>query len=86
MTQSVTFHQQRQDHDYPRLIHAGEETGALANMLLKLADIYDEETQSTIKRMLALMEPALILGLGLIIAFIIISILLAILGLNELVA
>ena len=69
-----------------QLIRVGEETGALANMLLKLADIYDEETQSTIKRMLALMEPALILGLGLIIAFIIISILLAILGLNELVA
>ena len=68
-----------------QLIKVGEETGDLAQMLLKLADIYDEEVQSSVKRMLALLEPALILGMGLIIAFIIISILLAILGLNELV-
>lgn len=68
-----------------QLIKVGEETGALAPMLLKLADIYDTEVQNTVKRMVALLEPALILGMGLIIAFIIISILLAILGLNELV-
>ena len=68
-----------------QLIKVGEETGALAQMLLKLADIYDAEVQSTVKRMIALLEPALILGMGLIIAFIIVSILLAILGLNELV-
>jgi general secretion pathway protein F len=68
-----------------QLIRVGEETGTLAQMLLKLADIYDDEAQSSIKRMLTLLEPALILGLGLVIAFIIISILLAILGLNELV-
>lgn len=68
-----------------QLIRVGEETGALAPMLLKLADIYDEEAQSTIKRVLALLEPALILTMGLLIAFIIVSILLAILGLNELV-
>lgn len=68
-----------------QLIHVGEETGTLASMLLRLADIYDAETQSAIKRLLALLEPVLILGLGLLIAFIIISILLAILGLNELV-
>jgi general secretion pathway protein F len=67
------------------LIRVGEETGALAQMLLKLADIYDAEVQSTVKRAIALLEPALILGMGLIIAFIIVSVLLAILGLNELV-
>ncbi len=68
-----------------QLIRVGEETGTLAPMLLKLADIYDDESQRAIKRMLALLEPLLILGLGLLIAFIVISILLAILGLNELV-
>jgi len=68
-----------------QLVKVGEETGGLSSMLLKLADIYDEETQGAIKRLLALLEPALILGLGLLIAFIIVSILLAILGLNELV-
>jgi len=68
-----------------QLIHVGEETGTLPRMLLKLADIYDNEGESALKRALALMEPVLILGLGLLIAFIIISILLGILGLNELV-
>ncbi len=68
-----------------QMIKVGEEAGTLAETLLKLADIYDEATQNSIKRMLAILEPLLILGLGLLIAFIIVSILLAILGLNELV-
>ncbi len=68
-----------------QLIHVGEETGELESMLLKIADIYDQETNSSIKRILTLIEPVLILGLGGVIAVIIISILVAILGLNELV-
>ena len=68
-----------------QLIQVGEETGQLESMLLKIADIYDQEANSTIKRMLTLVEPVLILGLGGMIAVIIISILVAILGLNELV-
>jgi general secretion pathway protein F len=68
-----------------QLIHVGEETGQLESMLLKTADIYDDESKTTIKRLLILLEPVLILGLGAIIAIIIISILMAILGLNELV-
>ncbi len=68
-----------------QMVKVGEEAGTLAETLLKLADIYDEAAQNSIKRMLAILEPLLILGLGLLIAFIIVSILLAILGLNELV-
>jgi general secretion pathway protein F len=68
-----------------QLIHVGEETGQLESMLLKIADIYDQETRTLIKRLLTLVEPVLILGLGGMIAVIIISILVAILGLNELV-
>jgi general secretion pathway protein F len=66
------------------MIRVGEETGQLQEMLLKVADTYDDEVQSTIKRLLALLEPVLILGLGMIIAGIIMSILVAILGLNDL--
>ncbi len=66
-----------------QLIQVGEETGELEKMLHQLADIYDNEVKETVKRLLALLEPALIVGLGIIIAGIIISILLAILGLNE---
>jgi general secretion pathway protein F len=68
-----------------QLIHVGEETGQLESMLLKTADIYEDESKTTIKRLLTLLEPVLILSLGAIIAIIIISILMAILGLNELV-
>ena len=66
------------------MIRVGEETGQLQDMLMQVADTYDSEVQSTIKRMLTLLEPILILGLGVIIAGIIMSILVAILSLNDL--
>ncbi len=66
------------------MIRVGEETGQLEGMLLQVADTYDGEVQATVKRLLSLLEPALILGLGVIIAGIIMSILVAILSLNSL--
>ncbi len=66
------------------MIRVGEETGQLEAMLLKVADTYDREVQSTVQRMLALLEPLMILGLGVVIAAIIMSILVAIMSLNEL--
>lgn len=67
-----------------QMIRVGEETGQLQEMLLQVADTYDGEVQTAVKRMLTLLEPAMILGLGVIIAGIIMSILVAILSLNEL--
>jgi general secretion pathway protein F len=67
-----------------QMIKMGEETGRLEEMLLRLADIYDKQLKSTIQRGLALLEPALIISLGLLIAGIIVSILLAILSINDL--
>ncbi|MGO8754692.1 MAG: type II secretion system F family protein [Gallionellaceae bacterium] len=66
------------------MVMVGEETGQLEEMLLRVANVYDNEVQSAVKRMLGLMEPVLILGLGLLIGGIIMSILLAILGINDL--
>ena len=66
------------------LVQVGEETGKLQDMLIRVADIYDREVHTTVKRMLALMEPVLILGLGLVIGGIIMSILVAILSVNDL--
>ena len=68
-----------------QLIEVGEESGQLDEMLLRVADIYDREAQARVKRLLTLLEPVLILGLGGVIAVIIISILMAMLGLNDLV-
>lgn len=67
------------------MIRVGEESGNLQEILLQVATTYDRDTQITIKRSLALLEPMLILILGVIIAAVIISILVAILSINELV-
>ncbi|MCB1775954.1 MAG: type II secretion system F family protein [Candidatus Competibacteraceae bacterium] len=67
-----------------QMVRVGEETGQLQEMLIQIADTYDGEVQTAVKRLLTLLEPAMILGLGVIIAGIIMSILVAILSLNEL--
>ena len=67
-----------------QMIKMGEETGRLEEMLLRVATIYDNQLRVAIQRMLALLEPALIITLGLMIAGIIVSILLAILSVNDL--
>lgn len=68
-----------------QMIRVGEESGSLDSMLAKVAEIYDKETQASVKRLLILLEPALIIGLGIVVAGIIISIIVPILGANELV-
>lgn len=77
-----------EDERFPKMavqmIKMGEETGRLEDMLLRIATIYDKQLRTAIQRMLALLEPALIITLGLMIAGIIVSILLAILSVNDL--
>lgn len=68
-----------------QMIKVGEESGSLDAMLGKVAGVYDQESRATVQRMLTLLEPILIIGLGVIIAAIIMSILLAILAANDLV-
>ncbi|MBN1046731.1 type II secretion system F family protein [Clostridium botulinum] len=68
----------RETEIFPQMLYSmikiGEETGSLDDILNKTADFYDEELESTIQTTVALMEPALIVIMGLIIGFIIISI------------
>jgi len=77
-----------QEDMFPKLaVHmvlVGEETGQLEETLLRVADVYDREVERTLKRALTLLEPVLILGLAVIVAGIILSILLALLSVNEL--
>lgn len=65
------------------LVRVGEETGKLGPMLLELASLTDQRIEVGIKRLLTLLEPALIVVLGVLIAGIIVSILLGILSVNE---
>lgn len=77
-----------EDGEFPKLachmVRVGEETGRLDQMLMDVADIYDKEVSRSLTRLLSLMEPLLILTLGVLIAAIIFSILLALLSINEL--
>jgi len=66
------------------LIGVGEETGRLDAMLLQVANVYERETRTAIKNLVALFEPLMILAMGLIVGAIVISILLAIYSINEL--
>lgn len=66
------------------MIEVGEESGSLDVMLTDVADIYDTEVEQSLKKMLAIFEPLLILTMGILIGGIIVSILVAILSVNEL--
>ncbi|MBI4698381.1 MAG: type II secretion system F family protein [Nitrospirae bacterium] len=66
------------------MVTVGEETGRLDEMLVKIADRFDMEVRTTVKRVLAILGPILILLLGIIIGFIVVAMLLAILSINEL--
>jgi general secretion pathway protein F len=63
-----------------QLIEVGEESGRLEDMLLQVADVYDKEVERSIQRLLALLAPTVTILLGFLIAFIIGSMLAAILG------
>jgi general secretion pathway protein F len=75
-------------HVFPPLalsmIKVGEETGQLDSMLLKVASTYEKGLRVAIKRFVSLFEPVVILGMGLIIGFIVISMLMAIFSMTEL--
>jgi general secretion pathway protein F len=65
------------------MIGVGEETGRLDEMLIKVAETYEENVQNAIKRFVSLLEPLIILIMGLVVGFIVISMLLAIFSINE---
>jgi general secretion pathway protein F len=67
------------------MIASGEQSGQLEEMLAKVADIYEEEVQVSVTALTSLLEPLMILGMALVVAFIVISILLPLLEMNQIV-
>jgi type IV pilus assembly protein PilC len=55
------------------MIDVGEETGALDDMLYKVADVYDEEVEVRVESLVSLLEPIMVVVLGLIVGFIVIA-------------
>ena len=67
------------------LIAVGEQSGHLQEMLLEISTLYDRQVEETTSRLLNLLEPILILFMGALVGGIILSILLAVLSLNDMV-
>lgn len=66
------------------LTRVGEETARLDEMLLKVGEIYEQETKRSVERMLALLVPVVTIGLGIVVALVIGSILTAVLSVYDL--
>lgn len=75
--------------NFPRLalqmVSVGEETGQLDDMLLKVADSYDREVRNTIDRLLSVFTPVVTLLMAIMIGAIVLSVLLAIISVNDMV-
>ncbi|MBU1902417.1 MAG: type II secretion system inner membrane protein GspF [Proteobacteria bacterium] len=66
-----------------QMITVGEETGKLDSMLLRVAENYEKMVKDMVKRFVSLLEPAMILAMGLVVGFVVISMLMAIFSMNE---
>jgi general secretion pathway protein F len=67
-----------------QMLAAGERSGAMEEMLLRIADAYEDEVETRVSALTSLLEPFLILVMGLLVGFIVISILLPILQMSRL--
>ncbi|TAN45578.1 MAG: type II secretion system protein GspF [Nitrospirae bacterium] len=65
------------------MIKVGEETGQLDVMLMKVAVTYEKSLRVAVRRVVSLIEPAMILIMGLIIGFIVLSMLMAIFSITD---
>lgn len=68
-----------------QMITVGETSGSLDNMLTRVSHTYDKEVEQAIKQLISMIEPVMILFIALVIGFIVVSMLLAIIGANDIV-
>lgn len=66
-----------------QMITVGEETGRLDEMLLRVADNFEKIVKNKVKALISMLEPAMILMMGLIVGFIVVSMLMAIFSMND---
>ena len=67
------------------MIAIGEKSGQLEEMLGNIAESYENEVDMTINGLTSILEPAIILLMGVIVAFIVVSILLPIFEMNQMI-
>jgi general secretion pathway protein F len=72
----------------PLLVHmiaVGEKSGDLEKMLTRVGDAFEREFESSVTRLMSLLEPLLVLAMGLCVGFVVVAVLLPIFQLNQLV-
>jgi general secretion pathway protein F len=67
------------------LIGIGEQSGTLDAMLNKAGTAFEREFDTATTRLMALLEPVMVLGMGLAVGFVVVAVLLPIFQLNQLV-
>ena len=65
------------------MVRVGEETGRLEEMLLKVAETFETDVRIELRRVVGLLGPVIILSMGVLVAFIVVAMLLAIFSINE---
>jgi general secretion pathway protein F len=65
------------------MIAIGEQSGQLEEMLLNVADAYDSEVENKVTTLTAVLEPVMIVGMGLMVTFLVFAILMPMLKMNE---
>jgi general secretion pathway protein F len=68
-----------------QMIQVGEQSGELEAMLNKIADVFENEVETSVMSMTSLLEPVMILVMGIIVGFIVLSICLPIFEMNQLI-
>jgi general secretion pathway protein F len=68
-----------------QMIQVGEQSGELESMLNKIADVFEKEAENSILRLTSYLEPVMILVMGCVVGFIVLSICLPIFEMNQLV-
>ncbi|MCD5390665.1 type II secretion system inner membrane protein GspF [candidate division NPL-UPA2 bacterium] len=68
-----------------RMVSVGEESGNLEGMLLKVAETYDDEIQTRVTALTSLLEPLIILTMGLVVGFVVLAVLLPIFEMNQII-
>jgi type IV pilus assembly protein PilC len=71
-------------HVAVEMVEVGESTGALADMLNSVADFYDEENGTTLTRFSNLIQPVLLIVMGVVIAFLLMSLYMPLFNLSSL--
>jgi len=68
-----------------QMVQVGEQSGELEKMLYKVADVFENEVETTILRLTSYLEPVMILVMGCVVGFIVLSICLPIFEMNQLI-